>query len=54
MGTNVKLLDRMAAAGVSVADAHWYHTVARPRGFKGHHDGRRAQAILRKVALSGH
>lgn len=54
MGTTVNLLGRMAAAGVSLPDAHWYHTVARPRKFTGPNDVRRAQAILRKVARFKH
>ena len=54
MGNPVNLLDRMAAAGVSFPDAHWYHTVARPRKFSGPNDARRAQAILRKIARSKH
>ncbi|MCK6434762.1 MAG: hypothetical protein L6Q68_17275 [Aquabacterium sp.] len=50
MGTNVNLLERMAMAGISLADAHWYHCVARPRGFTGPRDGERARCILRTIA----
>lgn len=50
MGSNAKLLDRMVAAGVTLADAHWYHTVGRARQFRGPHDVQRARAILKMVA----
>lgn len=40
---------RMAAAGVSFTDAHWYFSIARPRHFRGPGDVERANRILLKT-----
>ena len=40
---------RMLTAGVSIDDARWYFTVARPRGFRAPGDVIRAKEILHKT-----
>lgn len=48
--SNVNILERMAAAGVPFHDAHWFHCVARQRGFLSPAEQRRARDILWTVA----
>ena len=39
----------MAAAGIPLEDAHWYHTVGRPRLFRGPGDVPRMRYILKTM-----
>lgn len=48
--SSVNILDRMAAVGIPFQDAHWFHCVARQRGFLNPAEQRRARDILWTVA----
>jgi hypothetical protein len=49
MSTTATMLSRMAEAGVPLKEARWYHTVGRPRQFKGPGDPQRMIRILKTV-----
>jgi predicted nucleic acid-binding Zn ribbon protein len=54
MSTQNVTATRMAASGVSLKDARWYFTVARPSGFKGPGVAARASSILRQTSVAKH
>jgi hypothetical protein len=49
MSTTATLLTRMAEVGVPFEEAHWWHTVGRPRGFREPGDVPRMRNILWKL-----
>ena len=48
--TTATLLSRMAKAGIPLSEAHWYHTVGRPRQFKAPGDVPRMRSILKTMS----